>query len=69
MNKRELIERLEALPDDVVFLMSSDQEGNELREANFGGLEKGYDEGAWFIVHPDDLDEYEGNLKNVAVFW
>jgi len=69
MNKRELIERLEALPDDVVFLVSSDQEGNELREANLGGLEKGYDDGEWFIVHPDDLDEYEGNLKNVAVFW
>jgi hypothetical protein len=72
MNKQGLIEYLQSLPDDVVFLVSSDEEGNQLREASVGDPpEKAYQEdGEWFTVHPDDLEDYcDDALANVVVFW
>lgn len=82
MTKQELIAALEKLPDDVIFLVSKDEEGNGYREMSFsGGLEKAYNEGGyegWQVIHPDDLkngefedyhDVSQDELIDVAVFW
>jgi hypothetical protein len=71
MTKAELIAFLEKVPDDAVFLVSSDEEGNSYRPAD-AALEKGILEGrVWDTVHPDDIgDTYlESELTDVVVFW
>lgn len=72
MTKQELIDILESLPDDVVILLSSDEEGNRIREARVGELEKAYTEDTreWVSVHPDDIDGYDSeDLRDAVIFW
>ena len=83
MNKRELLEQINELPDDIVFLVSSDEEGNSFRLANFGGVEYGQPDGREWEVYGDednakewlseDLEDDEepdlSTLTKVAVFW
>lgn len=73
MTKQELLEKIQALPDDIVFLVSSDEEGNSFRTANFDdAISKAYNFVEWQVLHPDDVAEYEEDgveLTDVVVFW
>jgi hypothetical protein len=71
MTKAELIERISALPDNIVFLLSSDEEGNSYRTADLDdnvqkAIQDGYE---WELIHEDDVDEYDEDLTDVVVFW
>lgn len=58
---REFIEFLQEFPPDIPMILSTDEEGNELRMVNGVGkryvtdLQNRYMEG----IHEDDLDEYD----------
>jgi len=58
---REFIEALQELPPDIPMILSTDEEGNELRMVNGVGkcyvvdLQHRCMEG----IHEDDLDEYD----------
>lgn len=75
MTRDELIEQLKALPEDITFLVASDEEGNSYRLAALGGEETFCNQGGELVAcHPDDLanGEYEGwedTLFQAAVFW
>lgn len=70
LTKQELLDIVQELPDDVVFLVSSDEEGNEIREARISVEQACKTDYGWDCIHDDDVDEYEeGELANVAVFW
>lgn len=73
ISKQELLDQISALPDDIAFLVASDEEGNsfhELAELSPGwSIEDGYE---WEPVHSDDYKEYidDGRiLTKVAIFW
>lgn len=77
MTKVELLAILEQYEDDDVFLVSSDEEGNEYREANLGEPEKAIHSGPreWQTLHPDDVesgyydDDVVEEAVRVGVFW
>ena len=77
MTKVELLAVLEQYEDDDTFLVSSDEEGNEYREASLGDPEKAVKAGPreWEILHPDDVaaGEYDEDVLEeairVGVFW
>jgi hypothetical protein len=76
MTKVELLAILEQYEDDDIFLVSSDEEGNEYREASLGEPEFAYGDGReWQTMHQDDIDGgfyHEEDLAKavrVGVFW
>lgn len=74
MTKQELLDMVAGLPDDIVFVLSSDREGNSYREAYFDPqIAKAYEDGyEWQVLHPDDVARCEEDgvdLTDVVVFW
>lgn len=73
LSKAELIETIQSYPDDVVFLLSSDHEGNSIREANVDLGFAYYYEGTWEEIAEEDISEYEDDpvikVVQAAVFW
>lgn len=71
MNKQELLDIIQDLPDDATFLVSSDEEGNSIR--SLGGLDHSLGlkfDWEWELIHPDDAEEYGASeLVPVVVFW
>lgn len=67
MNVKELREEMANLPDDMLVLLSSDQEGNskhKLYSADISAYEKdGYE---FETIHPDDTD---GTEAKALVLW
>lgn len=62
MKVKEVIELLaEADPEAEVFV-SSDEEGNSYRKANFSFPETAIDQGEWVMANDEDIadGEYEG---------
>ena len=73
MNKQELLAVIKELPDDIVFLISSDDEGNSFRALYSLEASWGFDDGINIEpVHPDDAKDYIDSgqvLTKVATFW
>lgn len=80
MNKSQLIEEINKLPDDIEFLSSKDDEGNGYRWVN--GISVDYihkseehDYEIESLLSEDDAKEYytdeeiKEHLKKVATFW
>lgn len=73
MTKEQLIAKINDLPDDIVFLISKDEEGNEFRKLTGFSPGWGYHDGyEWEVLHPDDYKEYIDSgdiLTKVVVVW
>ena len=74
MTKQELLAKVQALPDDITFLLSSDEEGNSYRDADLDvKAQKAFDDGyEWHLIDAQEVAMYEEeghNLTDVVVFW
>lgn len=84
MNKQQFIDTIKALPDDITFLLSSDDEGTSYREARLSSsIEYAEGDGYEWSVYgseedakeclSEDLEDGEepdlSTLTKVAVFW
>lgn len=65
MTVAELTEILNALPDRMVVVMSSDEEGNTISPVSEADVSK-WDDTHKYAVHPDDLD---GTESEVLILW
>jgi hypothetical protein len=80
MNKKQLLEEISKLPDDLVFLVAKDAEGNDFSEldeisveyVDKAELEAGYVESimsAEDILEDSDEEKIPDTFLKVAVIW
>lgn len=59
MTVKELIKLLETMPENMECVLACDDEGNYFRSIPSGWVSKEFmNDGE--IIHPDDMDEYQG---------